>query len=286
MFNVFRTKYTDAQRKEERFFTQNEEWVSVEVTSRKATASFKTPTKSGRTPTDFSSSSDRTKRRKTEAIRNDYDCDTISYAAQMKLRSAGKSEAAKIVQDVTSIEGKASTYKEALRKSQVIPLTHDEALCFFLDNDLSKKTDQGIKTTSDKHNAKIYPSYHNVLKAKKRCYPSDDAMNIAESKAEVKLQNLLDHTASRITDVARENIGKLTEEFAKHLQLICKWGFDGTSGQSNYKMKFNDNTDSDSSLFYTSIVPLGLASLNEENDEKVVIWCNPRPSSTRFCQPL
>lgn len=40
--------------------------------------------------------------------------------------------------------------------------------------------------------------------------------------------------------------------------LICKWGCDGSSGQSEYKQKFNEENNSDANIFLTSFVPLQL----------------------------
>ena len=61
--------------------------------------------------------------------------------------------------------------------------------------------------------------------------------------------------------------------------LTCKWGFDGASGQSEYKQKFKD-FESDANLFCVTLVPLDLSF------GVVSVWRNERPSSTRFCRPL
>jgi hypothetical protein len=36
----------------------------------------------------------------------------------------------------------------------------------------------------------------------------------------------------------------------------------------------------------TSLVPIQLYGLQKSNNEKIIIWKNPRPSSTRFCRPV
>lgn len=63
------------------------------------------------------------------------------------------------------------------------------------------------------------------------------------------------------------------------LTLICKWGLDGSSGQSNYRQMINKKDDS--SVFITSMVPLQVKE-NKSN----IIWQNPTPSSTRFCRSI
>ena len=75
---------------------------------------------------------------------------------------------------------------------------------------------------------------------------------VTESSAEVKLQLLLDHIVGRYQ---KSPIRKKCD-----FQLICKWGCDGTSGQSTFKQKFHDDdgTKTDANMFVTSLVPLQL----------------------------
>lgn len=131
----------------------------------------------------------------------------------------------------------------------------------------------------------ILPSYQALLNAKKKCYP--DNLTITDCKAEVELQNLLDHTAGRILEVQKDVLDKVPTNATNCLTLIGKWGFDGSTGQSEYKQRFSDSSgsdDSDSSLFVTSYVPLQLIA-NTPLDN-IVIWKNPRPASTRYCRPV
>lgn len=68
------------------------------------------------------------------------------------------------------------------------------------------------------------------------------------------------------------------------MTLEHKWGFDGSSGQSNYKQKFeSDPTIDDSSIVINSIVPL---KLTMNGPPEKVIWYNVKSSSTRHCRPL
>ena len=61
------------------------------------------------------------------------------------------------------------------------------------------------------------------------------------------------------------------------LQQICKWGYDGSSSQSQYKQ---GGASDDGQILHTSLVPLQLLYGN------CVVWQNRTPSSTRFCRPL
>ena len=59
------------------------------------------------------------------------------------------------------------------------------------------------------------------------------------------------------------------------LELISKWGFDGSSGQSNYKQGYMDKQIDDSSSI-----------LRVRSCPSKIIWQNIRSSSTRFCHPI
>ena len=123
-----------------------------------------------------------------------------------------------------------------------------------------------------------------VLNSKKVCYPEN--ISVSETTAEQPLQNLLDHTSMRLvnSELVKERIlrqAKLIDgDLVTELCLYCKWGFDGATGQSQYKQNFNTSESTDKSLFSTMLVPLDLRS------GTFSIWRNPVPSSTRFCRPI
>lgn len=54
---------------------------------------------------------------------------------------------------------------------------------------------------------------------------------------------------------------------------------DGSSGQSEYKQIFIDDNKLDANMFFTSVVPLQLLSVDHESKAQIIIWKNPRPSS-------
>jgi len=120
-----------------------------------------------------------------------------------------------------------------------------------------------------------------------KCYPIKSDITVTECSAEVKLQALLNHTTERILLTQMDVIKSLSSEKVRNFNLICKWGCDGTSGQSRYKQKFtNDGSKSDDNIFFTSIVPLQLISTNQETNATLIVWKNPRPSSPRFCRSI
>ena len=109
---------------------------------------------------------------------------------------------------------------------------------------------------------------------------------VTETSALSPLQNILDHTLSRILEIP--DTKTVLQEHAKEGGsgvFIVKTGFDGASSQSLYKQKYQD-TDlneaikNEESLFQTAMVPLQL-----KLDDSTV-WENKTPSSTHFCRPV
>lgn len=66
------------------------------------------------------------------------------------------------------------------------------------------------------------------------------------------------------------------------LILECKWGFDGSSGHSIYKQKFENQDATDEFIFAASFVPLRLLEWADEN----LVWQNDRHSFWRLCRPI
>ena len=120
----------------------------------------------------------------------------------------------------------------------------------------------------------IYPSYNIVRYTKKKCYPV--GITVEEFKAEVPLQALLNHTAERIIEHQTDVIEQTASDVPLRVVMKCKWGFDGTSGQSAYRQNLGSAPTRDAELLSTTLVPLQITS------EKAIIWQNPTPSQCAF----
>ena len=96
-------------------------------------------------------------------------------------------------------------------------------------------------------------------------------IEINEHDAKVPLQDLLDHTTISIIeqekDIITEAVQGKQENEKLSCTLICNWGFDGTSGHSEYKQKFSPPDISDQSIFCTTLVPLQMKS-----DNDTILW--------------
>lgn len=107
-------------------------------------------------------------------------------------------------------------------------------------------------------------------------------LRVTDISVESNLQSLIDNTVSRLSIFLEDVLLTLTERERNTLNVICKWGCDG-SQKSKYKQKFDNGDESDGNLFLSSFVPIQVVC---GKDNKKVIWQNPTPSSPRFCRPI
>ena len=112
---IFQTKYAEWLKSEVVFTSENDDDVDEarndDFESRSSTGSTGRPLSNS----SFRELSDRTKRGRTENIRQQFDPEELGYATQMSLRTKGKVDAPKLVKDVTAgSPSKASKYKKYL----------------------------------------------------------------------------------------------------------------------------------------------------------------------------
>lgn len=119
-------------------------------------------------------------------------------------------------------------------------------------------------------------------------------ISISPSAAVVPLQNLIDHTTKRLLSVSSV-IAQHAETLASStaVQLLYKWGCDGSGNHSRYKQTFLDIQEndeireySDANIFMFSLVPLRLMARKIETDSEEIIWDNTLPSSISLCRPI
>ncbi|XP_072400420.1 uncharacterized protein [Diabrotica undecimpunctata] len=181
----------------------------------------------------------------------------------MQFRPEGEIDTAIVMKDIVFFSpSRVTKYKEAYSntKQNITSLTSDEALSIVVEGKLTKIQYNLIRNTAREHNSNMYPNYEAIISAKTKCYP--DNLRITKSVAEASLQQLLDHTVSRLFRCIEEVTEHLKPEVLKNLYLITKWSCDGSFGISEYKQKFLDPNISDSNIFLTSIVPIQLISGN------------------------
>lgn len=115
-------------------------------------------------------------------------------------------------------------------------LSAKQALALYLDLNLSVKKYNILRSVVNVIHKDCFPSYHALVQTKQLYLPTN--INVTEISAEINLQEVLEKTASSILNILT------TDQLNSRLKLICKWGFDGSSGHSLYKQKFNQDINS------------------------------------------
>lgn len=203
----------------------------------------------------------------------------LQYAFISKLKFTGKSILAKVIEHLcNNSEAVPEVAEIVFREKRFITVSEDKSLALYTTLALSKWKYLSLRQFVNKELcAGALPSYPKLVSAKKRCYPSEENMEVTETGASIKLQALLDHTVQRIL----LDIGPISNSLDEELKFIWKWGLDGSSSQSKYKQKTSTLQFDDSSIVMISIVPLRLV-----NKSQTIIWENPAPCSTYYCRPV
>ncbi|KAL4708238.1 hypothetical protein ACJJTC_013807 [Scirpophaga incertulas] len=268
-------KWLKANRILDKFITANATWLQ---------GTFEIPIvplpqkRAGRPSKPFDELSDRNKRKKTSDLRSTVSQGVLVHAAKTSLETSGHRHASRLLSEVMKSPKRAEKYKQAYSKclqASDTQLSPFKALSMFVEADLSRKQYEIVRNS----NKKYYPCYSLIQKEKIKCYPPKSSITVTETAAEVNLQDLLNHTVTRLLTYLKENLSNLTEEQLGSLELIYKWGCDG-SQQSQFKQKMQNEDSTDSNIFQSCLVPLQLKCGNK------IVWQNPTPSSPRYCRPI
>lgn len=254
------------------FYAKNEDWLN---------GIFELPNisvKPGRPTKAFDEASERSKRRKTEELRLSESTEKIIYAAQMELRARGDRSASNILREISENKERAHEYNEAVHcsKPHVTQVSLDDALDMFSDANLTRAQYNRIRDTTGN-----LPCYSLLQQHKRTRYPPQDSFTITETSAEIRLQDLINHTAQRLLKHLEDVLSTLSDTEGSSLTMICKWGCDG-SQQAQFKQRFENDGDSDAHMFQSSFVPLRITYGSNCN----ILWQNPSPSSPNFCRPI
>ncbi|CAG4934584.1 unnamed protein product [Colias eurytheme] len=224
----------------------------------------------------FEELGDRQKRRRVEQLSKSLSPQELQKSTLQSFKSCGNEELGKIMSHLLSNPEDIEKVKTCLdHKNRDNSYTPEKALALLISLNLSKWQYINLRDSASEQGVHIYPSYHKIKQAKLSCYPSKEDVTITEDGACIKLQALLDLTVYRLLEALEFDLLKKSD-----LTLICKWGFDGASSQSNYKQKSSETELDDSSVFMASLVPIRL--LHGES----ITWENDRPSSTFYCRPI
>lgn len=250
------------------FYKQNKTWLPlIFILPTKLCSPTFASSSMGRPRKDFPEKSERSKRRDAENLSKSHRHETelLVRAAAVSAHRQKNTDMAVVLKETIASPTRPSKIRKITFSSDKTPIrfTPDEALAFLLENDLTKNQYQNIRRESKMRNADIYPLYRDVTASKVKCRP--DFVEISEEKAMVSLQALLTHCAKRIVMMQKEVIESLMTKNINFLKadLIVSYGFDGSSGYSNYKQRFDEpskSTGSELCLFATTITPLRIIS--------------------------
>lgn len=246
-------KWSKCFRSSEKFEKQNSGWLSSPVnlprnpnTNIEGIAESSFNIAKGRPQKPFQKCSNKTKKRRVEDLINNNEPEELAFAANISSSSSAKQEKV---------------------------MTAAQALALYIDLDLSERKYNLLRSTLNEVHANLLPSLYALKKEKEKIIPKQ--VSASETSAEVDLQDLMNCTSLSIMQ-------QLSVESSRTVKLVCKWGFDGSSGHSTYKQKFSEAESSDESLLVVALVPLKIIDI----ENNTILWSNPRPCSTSFCRPI
>ncbi|XP_050742176.1 uncharacterized protein LOC127010860 [Drosophila biarmipes] len=236
--------------------------------------------KTGRKKSNYEDAGPRLKRKLASELASEeaHSTSLLLHAASVSAKKSKEPEIAFLLKKAKSSED-INDLKKKLNMNEPIPISPDSALAFFIENGFTKQQYLNIRALNKQQGCDIFPSYNQIAESKLKCRPLE--IKICETRAEVSFQNLLDHTAHRILEMQQEVFDIWPD--ATECTLIVSYGFDGSTGHSTYKQRFqlNESVGLDDSLFVTTVIPLKLIDQHHR-----VIWINRTPQSVRFCRPL
>ena len=259
---------------------------------------LKKPASTNATPRkSFFELSKRSKDRGTAELRASHETSKLVHATKSSLKSDGNHDLAFVISEAEKSPTRATKLRrlsgiaESLEKVPSTPLSlpkkiaDEDALAHFFHADLTKEAYVANRLISKDHGADIWPTYNDVLAAKKDCRPSGGSYQ--ETAVVVPVEERLKHNDRRLLKIYKVKFEELLEDVAEggvlEVEAEGKIGFDGSTGNAIYNQAFSlENRDaSDESLLSTCLVPLQYKAKNGD-----VIFKNPTPQGPTFCEPV
>lgn len=273
---LYRRRWRTVKKVQHEFFKKYDKWLNVTLLFYIPVVISKTPTEPFNCLSPFIHISGSQKRKNTGATSLHSETTKSSCVSRMRLRSSNKVNPTTVATDITPENSKKDkNYKSYSDSNMSMNISVDYALSLFLEIKLSKNQYEALRSVNVENNCNIYPSYKALIEAKEKCYPARTDIKIRDCSAEVKLQGLLDHTVEQILFIQRSYIKSSSSDYITNMKLFCKWGCSGII-----------QSESNSSIFSISIVPLRLVSNNRRTEEEYTVWENQCHTSPRFCRPI
>ena len=237
------------------------------------------------------------KNRVTAKLRDSNETPKLVHATKTALKKEGKSDLAFIIDEagkspgraakIRRLSGAAESMEQAPRRDVSLPtkISADDGLVHLFHTNVTQDAYVSTRLMSKEHGADIWPTYGDVQDGKKLCRPAN--IKYEETAVVVPLSDRLRHNDERLLKIFSDRFQVLLQDFEEggtlDVEAEEKIGFDGSTGNSIYNQKFSvDNRDaSDASLLSTCLVPLQYRTKTGK-----VIFTNPAPQGSTFCQPV
>ena len=215
--------------------------------------------KRGRKRVSFTDGSISTKKRRSHEIADQYSQEELESALTI-LEKRPSLENNNIV-ELDSSEDEAADISQ---------LEIDKSLAMYIDTHLSVRKYENLRTHNKRmFGQKMYPNYKKIQQGKNMCFPENITVN--DLGANVPIISLLIHTTKRVIMAFSED--KFKSISGAQLELVGKWGMDGSSGQQTTRQRWNidKNNSSDADKLNEDSLDDGYLDDDEpfvvENDE-------------------
>ena len=190
----YKIKYEKANRKQDRFLVQNENWLNTEFNIQTNKLFEKSNVKAagpGRPKMEFNVKRDRSKRQEIASIsaEHNHDPQKLLMACRYAARHSKQIDLDTILARISEIPEQPKKIRKLLDTPQVEikKKSAEEALAFLFDGSMSKDLYIKMRLASKNAGADIWPSYNDIRKAKSECRPPKESISITETIAEVEL---------------------------------------------------------------------------------------------------
>ena len=178
---------------------------------------------------------------KAKEARKDHSLEKLIHMAIQKASADGNTDCAYILKLLKKDPEVNASNLRSLHENPVKPvivLTPKECLAELLIQKLTERQYQRQRKKQKACNAKIFVSYHQVLRAKKECEPEGVDKTTKIGEISVPMQNVCDHQIRKILNFpeVKEKYNQLVES-GRQFKLVMygKYGADGTNTDTEYQ---------------------------------------------------
>lgn len=215
-------RWRGCNRTYEKFVKRNESWIKKDFAwpsfvSRPVKLASKVIQKKRKKFEDLSL---RQKKRRTISLRQE-NVKELSFAITSKMSNCENKDVNKIFKFLSQhpqhVE-KVRHFCENIEKYHRHSYSKEKALALYISLKLSKNDYLALRNSAEHEGCFLYPSYYQIQKAKRECYPPQSSIMITDTFARITLQPLLDHTVRRILESLENTVtGRLTLIGREHL---------------------------------------------------------------------